>query len=83
MFFSLGKNWKNGHSGSFDLFCRLVSFLLDTFKNNKPLASFYVMCWPKFDQDVNALIEVLTVRLLTKTKKTKKNTATVQMEFHI
>ena len=41
------------------------------------------MCWPKFDEDVNALIQVLTERLLTKTQKTKKNTATVQMEFHI
>ena len=41
------------------------------------------MCWPKFDEDVNALIQVLTERLLTKTQKTEKNTATVQMEFHI
>jgi len=41
------------------------------------------MCWPKFDQDVNALIQVLTEWLFTKTQKTKKNTATVQMECHI
>ena len=51
--------------------------------NTFQVSFFYVMCWPKFDEDVNALIQVLTERLLTKTQKTKKNTATVQMEFHI
>ena len=35
MFFSLGKNWKNGHSGSFDLFLWSV---LSAFQHRVPVA---------------------------------------------